>query len=85
MAAYHLIVKINFNPDWINRLKKFWASVKAEGIPTDERVLFIENDEQLEKVMKLAKSNFIEIRLMKDDTYVNNYSEKNLSGNPHNS
>ncbi len=48
----------------------FYTSFKAAGIKTDEKVLFIENDAQIELVKKLASDNFIEIMLEEDCTNV---------------
>ena len=70
MRIYHLIVKPSFDPDWNNRFQRFYTSFKAAGIKTDEKVLFIENDAQIEIVKKLASDNFIEIMLEEDCTNV---------------
>ena len=59
MRIYHLIVKPGSDSDWNNRFREFYTSFKAAGIKTDDKVLFIENDAQIELVKKLASDNFI--------------------------
>ena len=67
MDIYHIIIKTSFHPEWGTRLSKFWSSLKASGIKTDEKVLFLYDDSQVEKVYSLASDNGIEVVLSKEE------------------
>lgn len=66
MSVYHIIIKTSLHPDWGQRLTKFWESLKASGIKTDERVLYLDDDSQVELVYALASDNSIDIVLKKE-------------------
>ena len=66
MSVYHIIVKTSLNPDWGQRLISFWESLKASGIKTDEKVLYLDDDSQVELVYSLAAENNINIVLKKE-------------------
>lgn len=66
MIKYHLIIKIGSHPEWGSRLSSFWSSLKASGIKTDEKVLYLDNDSQVESVYKLAEDSDIDVRLVRE-------------------
>ncbi len=66
MEIYHLLFKINYNPNWGERLAAFWSTIKSYGVKTDEKVLYIENQTQIELIYKVARAHNIEIELVKE-------------------
>ena len=66
MSVYHIIIKTSLHPDWGQRLTKFWESLKASGINTDERVLYLDDDSQVDSVYSIAAENNISIVLAKE-------------------
>lgn len=65
MSVYHIIVKTSLHPDWGQRLITFWESLKASGIKTDEKILYLDEDTQVELVYSLASENNINVVLKK--------------------
>lgn len=70
MITYHLIIKTSSHPEWGSRLSSFWSSLKALGIKTDEKVLYLNNDSQVESVYKLAIDNGIDVRLAREPSNI---------------
>lgn len=66
MDTYHLILKTSYHPDWGAKLASFWSEVKSSCIKTDEKVLFIEDDSQIELIYEAARAHDIEIQLVKE-------------------
>ena len=67
MNTYHIIVKTSYEQDWIRRFSEFWAAIKASGIQTDERALYIEDDSQVDVVYSAAVKYGISVILHKVD------------------
>lgn len=65
MSVYHIIIKTSYQPNWGTRLEKFWSALKASGIKTDEKVLYIEDESQVDLIYSLASENDITLCLSK--------------------
>lgn len=67
MNIYHIIVKTSYELDWIKRVGEFWTAIKSFGIQTDEKVLYVKDNSQVDAVYSAAVKYKISIILHKVD------------------
>lgn len=65
MRIYHLIVRVDYDDNWLERFTKFWEELNALGFVYDENknVLCLQGQERVDAVYKLAKKYRIAIIL----------------------
>lgn len=66
MSKYRLIVKVCYDFGWDERFSQFYNGLKELGIisNSDNTVVNLESNEQIDSVNELSKKNRIQVRLL---------------------